>query len=165
MNCTNCGAPIPEGAQFCTGCGAPAQPAYQQPVYQMNTDDMPVRAVSFGEAVSNFFKKYANFSGRATRREYWFAQLFVVIVSFVIGIIGGLISDGATSTLSIIWSLATFVPSWALVWRRLHDIGKSGIWVLMGFIPLAGPIILLVYSCRKSDRDNQYGPRKVEGVL
>lgn len=164
MNCTNCGAQIPEGAQFCAGCGAPARPAYQQPVYQMNTDDMPVRAIGFGEAVKSFFKQYARFSGRATRREYWFVVLFNVIVSVAISAVGGLIFERAVATLSSIWSLATLVPTLALTWRRLHDSGKSGLWWLLNLTGI-GSIVVLIFCCLKSDRDNQYGPRKVEGVL
>ena len=164
MNCTNCGAQIPEGAQFCTGCGAPAQPAYQQPVYQMNTDDMPVRAVGFGEAVGNFFKQYAKFSGRATRREYWFAVLFLAIIGAAAGVIDGLIFGGETTPLTSIVSLATFIPQLAVTWRRLHDSGKSGLWWLLNLTGI-GSIVVLIFMCLKSDRDNQYGPRKVEGVL
>ena len=81
--------------------------------------------------------------------------LFNVIVAFVIGIIAGIIHF---SWLSTLYSLAVLCPSLALCFRRLHDIGKSGVWILVSLIPLVGWIWMLILLCKDSDPGaNQYG--------
>ena len=154
MFCTKCGNEVKEGTAFCTSCGEPVKAASegetQAPVYAT-----PVAAdggkVGFVEAIKLLFKNYANFTGRATRSEFWWAFLFLCIVNLVasyIPVVGGLIS------------LALFIPNLSLNIRRLHDIGKSWAWILMGLIPFAGFIILIVYYCKESDGDNQWGAAK-----
>lgn len=102
------------------------------------------------------FKNYANFKGRARRKAYWMFVLFNFIVAFVLGFIDGLLG---ITILSTIYSLAILIPSLALCFRRLHDIGKSGTWILIGLIPLIGEIILIVFFCMDSQAgENQYGP-------
>ena len=118
MNCNKCGAPLVPGNQFCVNCGAPAQ-AGAAAAYA------PVRPVSFGEAIRNFFTQYATFTGRATRSEYWYVFLFNIIVSAVINGVIGMLLPNVAAILAGIYSLATLIPGLALCWRRLHDIGKS----------------------------------------
>lgn len=109
-------------------------------------------------------KKYADFSGRARRREYWMFVLVNLIVSFVLGFVGGLVRGG--TALSIIYSLAVLVPSIAVSVRRMHDIGKSGWWLLIGLIPLIGAIILIVWACTDGEPgDNEYGPNPKSAVV
>ena len=70
---------------------------------------------------------------------------------------------GILSILSVIWSLAIFLPSLAVCIRRLHDIGKSGWWYLLAFIPLVGAIILIIWFCKDSEPGaNAYGPNPKE---
>ena len=102
------------------------------------------------EATKLIFTRYVDFNGRSRRSEYWWAYLAVVIISAVLTVVLG--------ELAYIWSLATLVPQIAITIRRLHDIGKSGWFYLIGLIPLAGPIILLVWMCQDSTEDNQWGP-------
>ena len=114
--------------------------------------------MSFIEAVQSAFSQYANFSGRARRSEYWYFVLLSVIVGAVTGVLSIFLGDLAT-ILSGIWSLAVLVPSLALAWRRLHDIGKSGIWYLIALVPLVGEILLIIWMCKDSQPGmNQYGP-------
>ena len=114
--------------------------------------------MSFGEAIQSVFSKYATFSGRARRSEYWFFTLFAAIVSAVLSILGMFLGVFG-AILSGIWSLAILVPTLAVTWRRLHDIGKSGAFFFISLIPLVGSIILLVNVCKDSQPgDNQYGP-------
>lgn len=114
--------------------------------------------MSFGEAIKTVFSKYATFSGRARRSEYWYFILFTVIISAAIGVISTFSRDVGT-ILTGVWELATLIPSLALVWRRLHDIGKSGAWYFIILVPLVGAIILLVFICKDSQPgSNQYGP-------
>jgi len=108
-------------------------------------------------------KKYACFSGRARRQEYWMFVLFNIIASTILKFIAGaLISMTGLAVLAIIpllYSLAVLIPGFAVLIRRLHDIGKSGWWWLIAFIPLFGWIVLLVFLCLDSQPgDNQYGP-------
>ena len=119
--------------------------------------------MSFTEAISSAFSKYADFSGRARRSEYWFFFLFQIFVSIAITIVGSLISADAANYLNWIFSLATLVPNLSMSWRRLHDIGKSGAFYFFVLIPIVGWIILLVWYCTDSQPgDNAYGPNPKE---
>lgn len=109
-------------------------------------------------------EKYADFTGRARRAELWWFALvnFVAyIVIFVVAFILGSISDGLGALgvfLYVVYALAVIVPSLAVAVRRLHDTGKSGWMLLIGLIPLVGPIVLLVFYFTDGDPgDNQYG--------
>jgi uncharacterized membrane protein YhaH (DUF805 family) len=100
-------------------------------------------------------KNYANFSGRATRKEYWMFFLINFLISIAVSIVASL---GHISFLSSLYTLAVTVPSLAVGTRRLHDIGRSGWWFLIGLIPLIGTIILIVFLATKSQSGkNQYG--------
>jgi uncharacterized membrane protein YhaH (DUF805 family) len=102
-------------------------------------------------------KNYVGFSGRARRKEYWMFYLFNAIAMIILAIIDNII--GTYSLLYGLYSLAVLLPSLAVAFRRLHDIGRSGAWILIGLIPLIGAIILLVFACTDSQPDdNQYGP-------
>lgn len=105
--------------------------------------------VSFGEAIKRFFKNYANFDGRATKAEFWWATLFEVILSVCALFI---------PYLNVLVFFGTAIPSLSVGVRRLHDTGKSGAYILMSLIPLAGPFIVIVQYCKDSVPDNQWGP-------
>lgn len=110
---------------------------------------------------------YADFTGRARRSEYWYFVLFNFIVSILIGlslgVIAGLLNVPALVYLVHLWSLAVFIPSLAVSVRRLHDIGRSGWWLLLSLIPLVGAIILIIWHCTDSQPGaNQYGPNPKE---
>jgi len=103
------------------------------------------------------FAKYATFAGRARRTEFWYFTLINMIVSIVIGIIDGDFDE--FSKLSLIFSVVTFLPSIAVGARRLHDIGRTGWWQLLWFVPIIGWIVVIVFFATKGDvGDNQYGP-------
>ena len=121
-----------------------------------------MRNVSFVEAIKLGFQNYVNFKGRSQRAEYWWWILFVTVagialVAVDIAIFGA--DDSDPTPLSNVFSLATFVPGLSVGVRRLHDIGKSGWWILIGLIPLIGIIVLIVWFVRDSDRGtNRFGP-------
>lgn len=98
---------------------------------------------------------YADFTGRATRKEYWMYILFYIIFYIVLSIIDASLGIVGLSTL---FSLALLVPSISIVARRLHDTGRSGWWQLLGLIPLIGGIVLLIFLVQDSHEDNNYGP-------
>lgn len=112
--------------------------------------------VSFGEAFKRFWKNYANFSGRATRSEFWWWVLADFLITSAATLILFLIITAASlmddyglafaaeahiSFLNIVWWLATLVPSFALGFRRMHDVGRSGAWI---FAPVAGFVFVLL---------------------
>lgn len=149
------------------------QQQQQQPYSAAPGGEPPLWAPYYGApiaaAVKRFFKKYATFSGRASRSEYWWWTLVAVVVAVVLSIIIGLqavpTADGRTpqfgagagvSMLLIIgWFLATIVPSIALTVRRLHDSNKSGWLYLLSLIPFVGGIILLVFVLLPPDPAGQ----------
>lgn len=117
--------------------------------------------VSFSQAVRMAFDSYCRFQGRSSRSEYWWWVLFVAILSFCIGIIEGILgfSMTAVQATSGILSLVLLLPGLGLSVRRLHDIGKSGWWILLGLIPVVGAIVLIIWFAQNSQmQDNQYGP-------
>lgn len=102
-------------------------------------------------------KKYATFSGRATRSEYWYFVLFNIIIGIILGVISGVIGD-KYNILGNVYQLFVFIPSLAVLVRRLHDVNKSGWFIFIGLIPLVGAIWLLVLACTDSQSgSNQYG--------
>ena len=113
-------------------------------------------------------KKYAVFSGRARRKEYWFFALFNVLISFVLGFIEvgmGLVDKSGRGPLSGLYTLAILIPGIAVSVRRLHDTGRSGWWLLIALIPCVGAIILLVFMVQDSEPGpNQYGPNPKEAT-
>lgn len=132
---------------------------YTSPITPANG---PLPMMGFTEAVQKCFSNYVNFSGRARRSEYWFFTLFVIIVQLVLGLVGNMIfgapENGGTNILQNLFSLAVFLPSTAVFWRRMHDIGRSGVWFLLNLIPCIGQIVLLVFECTDSQPgENMYG--------
>ena len=115
---------------------------------------MSPQYVGFGEAVKLFFINYVNFGGRSTRSEFWYWQLFSFLVSLILGIFTTFIGLNF-----ILWlfSIATIIPGLSLSIRRLHDIGRSGWWLLIGLVPLVGAIILLVFDVTESGPANEWG--------
>ena len=103
-------------------------------------------------------KQYTDFSGRARRREYWMFIRANFIVCVVLGIISALIPK-VGAVIQGLYSLAVLIPSLAVCVRRLHDIGKSGWFLLVSLIPLVGGIWLIVLFCQDSQAgENQWGP-------
>ena len=123
--------------------------------------------MGFGEAVKSFWSNYSTFKGRSRRSEYWWIQLFLVLTNLVVaaidlalmnGDVDRFIANGGGGIVGLVWILVTIVPALAVLVRRLHDTGKSGWWVLIGFVPFVGTIVLFVFSVLDSDAgDNKYG--------
>ena len=159
MFCSKCGNIMPDGTKFCPSCGAQQVPhssaVNTRPQFEHG---QPLPSVSFVTAIQLFFKNYANFSGRSRRSEYWFAWLFLWLVSTAFTILGGN-EGGFLVALSSIWSLATLVPGLALSFRRLHDVGRSGLYLLWLLLPIVGWIMVIVQYAKDSQPGtNQYGP-------
>ena len=103
------------------------------------------------EAVKAGFSKYATFEGRSRRSEYWWFFLFSMIIALILNVISPGLLGG-------IWALVTLLPSIAVGARRLHDIDRTGWWLLIGFIPLIGLIVLIVFFTKRGDAmPNRFG--------
>lgn len=134
----------------------PYQQQYQQAPYGQQPQQMyangaepplnqPWYGIGFGDAIARFFKKYATFSGRASRGEYWWVFLFTTIVSVVLSMFGQVDSlSTLMEVLTSLWNLAIIVPTIALAVRRLHDSNLNGAWFLLPYgLEFLGLIIML----------------------
>ena len=123
--------------------------------------------MGFSQAVKSFWSRYTNFKGRSRRSEYWYIQLFLIVTNLAAaaidlalmnGDVDRFIANGGGGIVGLVWILATIVPALAVLVRRLHDTGKSGWWALIGLVPFAGAVVLLVFSVLDSTaEENQYG--------
>ena len=105
--------------------------------------------------------RWSDFAGRSSRREYWMYTLVLVLMSIVLGILDGVIlGEAALSqllTFGNVFSLATLVPSLSVSVRRLHDIDRSGWWLLLSLTGV-GILLIIYWACLASDEDeNRYG--------
>jgi uncharacterized membrane protein YhaH (DUF805 family) len=109
-------------------------------------------------------RQYADFAGRARRTEFWMFTLFSLIISIVLGVLDSLLGTtfvaGTTSGwLGLLYGLAVLLPSLGVSVRRLHDTGRSGLWVLIGLVPIVGAIVLIVFCATEGNPGpNSYGP-------
>ncbi len=118
--------------------------------------------MGFVDAIKSGFNNYVGFSGRACRSEYWFWLLFWVLAAIVATVIDAALGLGFVSALV---ALGLFLPSLAVAIRRLHDLDKSGWWILLSLIPLIGAIILIVWFCTKGTTGpNRFGPDPLGGM-
>lgn len=106
--------------------------------------------MSFGDAVVTVFRKYAEFTGRATRSEFWWWALFSTIVSSALGALNLATPEGVIalgSSLAGVWGIAVLVPSLAVAVRRLRDAGRAWTDLFWILLPIVGLIMLIIYWC------------------
>ena len=120
--------------------------------------------MNFVQAISSVFRNYVGFSGRAPRSEYWYWVLFTIIVSICLSILDqAVFPDMDARPLASIFSLATLLPSLAVAARRLHDIDRTGWWILIAFTVI-GIIVLIVWFCQRGPAGpNRFGPDPLAG--
>lgn len=115
---------------------------------------------------TNVFKKTLDFKSRSRRKEYWMFILWTSIISVVLSIVELVLNLEIApdlGLLSTIFSLVILIPSISLSVRRLHDIGRTGWWLLLSFIPILGWIALFVFTLLDSESGtNKYGPNPKE---
>ena len=107
---------------------------------------------------------YANFEGRARRREYWMFFLCNIVIGFLCFVLDmGLAMTIGIAGLNLIYMLAVIIPGIAVTIRRLHDTGRSGWWILLGLVPVAGLVLLVFMLMDSQPGDNQWG-RNPKGI-
>jgi uncharacterized membrane protein YhaH (DUF805 family) len=116
--------------------------------------------MGFGQAIAAAFSNYFNFKDRSTRSAYWYFTLFMLIASLIAAVADVVLFHPENlGPISGIFSLATIIPSLSVSVRRLHDIGRTGWWLLLGLIPIIGWIVLIVWACQPTiPETNAYGP-------
>ena len=123
-----------------------------------------MKACALMNTYLSVLKQYAVFSGRAGREEYWIFFLFNVVIGAALTVIDHLIGTG--DALSALYAIGVIIPSLAVGVRRLHDTNRSAWWILIGLVPLIGPVVLLIFSIQESQPgDNRYGPNPAESAL
>ena len=114
--------------------------------------------MGFGQAISAGFIKYVNFRDRAGRSEFWYWALFVNIVEIVAFAIDSMLKTQLPIAVWLVF-LLTYIPTLAIGVRRLHDVDRTGFWILISVIPLIGVIVLFIWWATKgTDGPNQFGP-------
>jgi len=126
-----------------------------------------VKGISLEGVANKVIKNYVGFSGRARRKEYWMFALINIVISVVLSLLGKIDGIGSLFTaLGGLYSLGLLLPSIAVGIRRLHDIGKSGFWLLISLIPLAGAIWLIVLFAKEgTPGSNSYGSDPKEEIV
>lgn len=128
--------------------------------------------MGFTTAVTTCFRKYVNFSGRARRSEYWYFALYSILAAVAAQIVDRFVDPPAgdmpyaVGIVYLVVVLANFLPSLAVMVRRLHDTNRSGWWFLIVLVPLLGAILLIVWFCTKgTEGDNRFGPNPKASAL
>jgi len=124
--------------------------------------------VNITDSIKQFFSRYTDFRGRTPRSGYWWVVLFLVLASVVMwavdmalfrGIYPQELLEQGLGPVSLLLIAAVFIPNLALGFRRLHDTNRSAWWILIGLVPFAGAVVLLVfYLLPSTPGDNKYGP-------
>ena len=119
----------------------------------------------YWKSTKTCFRKYAVFSGRSSRQEYIGFYLFIFLASLLLGMIEGLLGVFPYPIFSIIFELAVFLPGWAVMIRRLHDVNRSGWWILIN-LTIIGIIPFVYWVCmKKSDEgENRFGSNPLTGL-
>ncbi|MDO9707400.1 DUF805 domain-containing protein [Paracraurococcus lichenis] len=117
----------------------------------------------FQDAVATCFRKYADFEGRARRSEYWWFFLFNLLMHAATGLVDAVVSGPEGIGLANgLFTLAVFLPNLAVAVRRLHDLDRSGWWLLFFLVPVVGVIVMIVWFVTPGrDGANRYGPDPV----
>lgn len=116
--------------------------------------ESPSNDMTLLKAIKNCFSKYAKFEGKASRSEYWYFWFFSFCMGTIPFILAFVIDKDVTSlsllAVSFLYGIISFLPMLSAAVRRLHDVGKSGAYMFISFIPFVGGLVLLYFLCKKS---------------
>ena len=126
----------------------------------------------FTQSIASGFSNYINFSGRSGRSEYWYWILFNIVAYLGISVAGLVLTFLISEVLGFVsfvlyvgFAIAAFIPSFAVMVRRLHDLDRSGWWWLVNFIPFIGFLVFLYFMVQPSDEEeNRFGPVPEPGI-
>jgi uncharacterized membrane protein YhaH (DUF805 family) len=121
--------------------------------------------MDFSQAIASGFRNYVNFSGRAARSEYWYWTLFVILVAVVTTILDtAIFPQNELGPINTVATVILFLPGLAVSVRRLHDIDRTGWWILLA-LTIIGIILLIVWACIKGTQgSNRFGPDPLAGA-
>ena len=127
--------------------------------------------MDFVPAVKHALSNYAVFQGRASRSEFWWFELFLVIayviIAVLLAVLGAVLGDSGQiigSLLYFVFALGVLLPALGVTIRRLHDVDKSGWWIFISVVPIIGPILLIIWYCTKGSLgDNRFGADPLRG--
>jgi len=115
--------------------------------------------MTFTESIKTvLISKYATFSGRATRSEYWWFTLFSFVVQIGLMIVSGILNSSFLLIAYLVIFLATIIPATAVTVRRLHDTDRSGWWILLSLVPLGFIVLIVWFASRGTQGTNRFGP-------
>jgi len=158
--CYSCGAKLHESAPNCPRCGA------RQPITESRAPGDAIPR-NFTNSVRICLRKYADFTGRAPRSEYWLFTLFVALLTegnfllhlFLVPVTGLKRAMLIGLALELTIMLGSLLPQLSVQIRRLHDLDRSGWWWWLSMIPLIGSVVLLIWNCQRGTRGpNRFGP-------
>lgn len=140
-------------AKFCKKCGCKLEPIQTKENERNQYHSKIDKKVTMGKAIKICFSKYVKFEGKASRSEYWYFWLFSFCMGTIPVILAFIIDKEDISlsllAVSLVYGIISFLPMLSVAIRRLHDVGKSGVYFLVSFIPLVGGLILLYFLCKK----------------
>lgn len=113
--------------------------------------------IGFGEASKRFFTRAFDFQGRASRSEFWFSLLMLILVGIAIFALIAAMGEAAVALIGIFY-LVIIIPQLSLSVRRLHDSDKSGWWLLLSIVPLGSLVLIVFYCLEGTQGDNKFGP-------
>ena len=160
MQCSQCGNETTDNASFCGNCGVAID--INSTTNATHHDSVAHQKIGFSSAAMLGFTRYFDFRGRSSRAEYWWFVLFLVLVDLALSLFDSVsfLAGGFTGGLfGTLWSIAVIVPQISIGARRLHDINRSGWWLLLLVIPILGWGILLIWAVKQGDQgNNSHGP-------
>jgi len=114
--------------------------------------------MNFPQAIASGFIKYFTFSGRASRSEYWYWVLFIVLGEVVAAIVDGVVFQYEDAVFGSVFYLAIILPWIAIQVRRLHDIDLRGWWILLNLVPVIGLYMFVLQCTKGTEGANRFGP-------
>ena len=153
MKCTTCGTDNPANARFCGNCRQSL--VEESEAGSTETETAELQTIGFPDAIKLGLRRYFDFSGRSTRSEFWWFGLFIALVGIGAMIVDGIVGATGSITVSGLVGLALIIPNVAISVRRLHDINRSGWWLLLHFGFGIGSIVLIIWHCIPSKAEAQ----------